>query len=204
MNIEPTIDEIRKMGDAKRPPPKKISKPRVSKKQVALPLSLPLPPPPEPEPEIDIEDEDEDEDDEEDEEIIIPVKKATKSKVAPKEVNKNHIGIIKYLIDNCDKNNKKELDELKSYMATQQQVIIDIFNEKLDKSLSKTKPKPVPKKDATTSKPKKEPKSKTSPKTLDLTVSDKEITEIINPPPNQKPSAAVDTKLQAFLDAFKR
>lgn len=203
MNIEPTIDEIRKMGDAKRPPPKKISKPRAPKKQVALPL----PPPPEPEPEIDIEDEDEDEDDEEEEEIIIPVKKATKSKSAPvaqKEVNKNHIGIIKYLIDNCDKNNKKELDELKSYMATQQQAIIDIFNEKLDKSLAKTKPKPVPKKDATTSKPKKETKPKTSRKTLDLTVSDKEITEIINPPPNQKPSPAVDTKLQAFLDAFKR
>jgi len=200
MNIEPTIDEIRKMGDAKRPPPKKISKPRVSKKQVALPL----PPPPEPEPEIDIEDEDEDEDDEEEEEIIIPVKKATKSKVQPKEVNKNHIGIIKYLIDNCDKNNKKELDELKSYITSQQKNIIEAFNEKLAESLPKTKPKPVPKKDATTSKPKKDTKPKTSRKTLDLTVSDKEISEIINPPPNQKPSAAVDTKLQAFLDAFKR
>jgi hypothetical protein len=36
-----------------------------------------------------------------------------------------------------------------------------------------------------------------------LTISDKEIEEVINPPTN-KTTTTKDTKLQAFLDAFKK
>ena len=50
-------------------------------------------------------------------------------------------------------------------------------------------------------KPKSKPKPKDKGKTLNLVVSDTELEQIINPPPNAKP---IDPKLQAFLDAFNR
>ncbi len=89
---------------------------------------------------------------------------------------------------------KKELNELKEYISSQQKNIIDVFN-----SLKPNKPKPKPK-------PKPAPT-----KSLDFTISDKEIEQVINPPTNKTETNKTNTnkkdfKLQAFqvLDALKK
>ena len=120
--------------------------------------------------------------------IIIPSIKPTT------EIADNQFELIKYILDNSNDRTKKELNELKEYISSQQQNIIDIFN---SLKSNKTKPKPRPK-----------PKPKPI-KSLDLTISDKEIEEVINLPANKTETnktntTKTDTKLQAFLDALKK
>ena len=137
---QPTIEDIRKLGESKRPTPKKPTKPRprITKKKS-------LPPPPEPEPIIESETE---------EDVVKPTLKHIP------EIADNQLELIKYIIDNSNDKTKKELIELKEYISSQQQNIIDVF-----KSLKPTKPKPKPR-----------PKPKPKPtKSLDLTITDKDI-----------------------------
>ena len=51
-------------------------------------------------------------------------------------------------------------------------------------------------------KAKAKPKPQDLGKTLDLVVSDKELEQIINPPPNN--TKPIDPKLEAFLKAFQK
>jgi len=81
----------------------------------------------------------------------------------------------------------ESINNIKDLIYSQNNVINEVIttNQKKNKPKSKPKPKPPPR------------------KTLDLTISDNDIDNIINvKPKSEKPS--VDPKLQAFLDAFKR
>jgi hypothetical protein len=81
----------------------------------------------------------------------------------------------------------ESINNIKDLIYSQNNVINEVIttNQKKNKPRSKPKPKPPPR------------------KTLDLTISDNDIDNIINAKPKpEKPS--IDPKLQAFLDAFKR
>jgi len=190
ITVEPTIDDIRRMANEKRP---KIVKPpppkRVSRKKLKEPI---MQPEPEPEPlEYD------DEDSESEDEIIIPPQKKTAGK------SKDDIEIIKQLLKNSKKTNKNKdfdilyesISDIKNLINQQKTVIEEAVKPKIEEPKSKPKPKPKPR-------AKKEVKPKG--KSLDLTVSDKEVEQLISSNKTQPPPQAVDTKLQEFLNAFKR
>ncbi len=116
MNIDtqPTLDDIKKMADAKRPIQKQSTKPRARpyKKKMTSPPVI-SEPDPIIEPIIEVEKK---------EDIIIPSIKPTP------EIADNQLELIKYILDNSNDRTKKELNELKEYISSQQQNIIDIFN----------------------------------------------------------------------------
>lgn len=182
IDIQPTLDDIRKMADAKRPKQKQTPKPRAKQNKKKIPLAPLIPEPaiiiePIIEPIIETEKK---------EDIVIPSIKPTP------EIADNQLELIKYILDNSNDRTKKELNELKEYISSQQKNILDVFN-----SLKPNKPKPKPK-----------PKTKPT-KVLDLTISDKEIELVMNPPTNKTETNKTDTnkkdfKLQAFLDALKK
>ena len=193
LTVEPTIDDIRKMGNEKRPkivkppPPKKITK---KSKQPSLIKE----PEPEPEPEpIAPEPDSEDSEDDSEEEIIIPIpKKTSKKKVIDYDSE-----ILKQLLKTSNKKDNKDYDtlfqsitDIKELINQQKNVLEEVIKPKIEEPKSKSKPKPKAK-----------PKPKPTGKKLDLVVSDKELEHIINPSTNIK---TIDPKLQAFLDAFKK
>ena len=191
LTVEPTIDDIRKMGNEKRPkivkppPPKKITK---KSKQPSLIKE----PEPEPEP-IAPEPDSEDSEDDSEEEIIIPIPKKT----AKKKVIDTEYEILKQLVKTSNKKDNKDYDtlfqsitDIKELINQQKNVLEEVIKPKIEEPKSKSKPKPKAK-----------PKPKPTGKKLDLVVSDKELEHIINPSTNIK---TIDPKLQAFLDAFKK
>ena len=117
-------------------------------------------------------------------------KRNTKNKITITEQKQEPIKSIKInenkLVENLNTStpviNNDLFNEIKELILNQNQILSNI----------NIKPKPKPK-------PKAKPKDKC--KTLNLVVSDTELEQIINPPPNTKP---IDPKLQAFLDAFKK
>ena len=133
----------------------------------------------------------ESESDESEEEIIIP-KKTAKKKVIDYDSE-----VLKQLLKTTNKKDKdydtlfKSITDIKE-LITKQKDVIEEVKTKIEEPKSKPKPKPKAK-----------PKDKLKPtgKKLNLVVSDKELEQIINPPPDAKP---IDPKLQAFLDAFKK
>jgi hypothetical protein len=193
--IEPTIDDIRKMGNDRRP---KITKPpapkKITKKKVKEPEPI-IEPEPEPEPEP--LEEDEEEESESDEEVYIPPPKKNNKKDLKKGL-KGSYTIQNFIKDPKNKDVDFELlfeniTDIKNLIKQQQNTIEEVVKPKVEEPKSKPKPKPKPK-------VKKQivPKGKS----LDLTVSDKEVEQLISTN-NTKPPP-VDEKLQAFLNAFKR
>lgn len=193
LSAEPTIDDIRKMGEAKRPkvkpppPPKKINKKKVKEPEPVIE------PEPEPEPEpVILESESEEESEEE---IIIPIpKKTSKKKVIDYDSE-----VLKQLVKSSNKKDKeydnlyKSITDIKELITNQKDVI-----EEVKTKIEETKPKPKPK-------PKAKPKPKPTGKKLDLVVSDKELEAVLNPPPNANGNIKpIDPKLAEFLKAFQK
>ena len=170
LSVETSIEDIRKMGNERRPKVKAPPAPKkINKKKVK-----------EPEPIIESEEE----------EVIIPIpKKTVKKKVVDYDSE-----VLKQLLKTTNKKDKdydtlfKSITDIKELITKQKDVIEEAIKPKIEEPKSKPKPKP---------KAKPKPKGKK----LDLVVSDKELEQIINPPPDAKP---IDPKLQAFLDAFKK
>jgi len=195
LNIEPTIDDIRKMGNDRRPkivkppPPKKITKKKVKEPE---PIIEPEPEP-EPEPEL----LEEDEESESDEEVYIPPPKKNSKKVKDKT----------YIIQDFIKDPKnKDVDfellfenitDIKNLINQQKNVIEDAIKPKVEEPKSKSKSKPKPK-------PKVKKQIVPKGKSLDLTVSDKEVEQLTSNNTAVAKQPVVDEKLQAFLNAFKK
>ena len=189
--VEPTIDDIRKMGEAKRqkvkPPPAK----KINKKKVKEPEPV-IEPEPEPEPEpVILEESEESEKSEEDIPIPIP-KKTSKKKVIDYDSE-----VLKQLLKTSNKKDKeydtlyKSITDIKELITNQKDVI-----EEVKTKIEETKQKPKPKQNQ-----KSKPKPKPTGKSLNLVVSDKELEAVLNPPPNAKP---IDPKLAEFLKAFQK
>ena len=115
--------------------------------------------------------------------ITITEKKQEQEPIKSIKINENKL--LENLNTSTPIINNDLFNEIKELILNQNQILNNI----------NIKPKPKPK-----SKPK--PKDKDKGKTLDLVVSDKEIEQIINPPTNN--TKTIDSKLQAFLDAFKK
>ena len=92
-----------------------------------------------------------------------------------------------------DLNENHSINNIKDLINSQKEVIIEAVKPKV--------PIEEPKKNVR-AKPKPKPKPKKVEKTLDLTIPDKEVEQIISG--NKLQVKSSDTKLQAFLDAFKR
>ena len=194
LSAEPTIDDIRKMGEAKRPkvkpppPPKKINKKKVKEPE----------PIPEPEPEPEPKPESESESEESEEEVIIPIpKKTSKKKIIDYDSE-----ILKQLLKTTNKKDKdydtlfKSITDIKELIVKQKDVIEEVIKPKIEETKSKSKPKPKAK-----------PKPKPIGKKLDLVVSDKELEAVLNPLPNTNVNAnakPIDPKLAEFLKAFQK
>ena len=193
---EPTIEDIKKMADEKRKmrapsvAPKKTRQPRQKKVEV------------EPEPEI----EELEEVSEEEEEIVEPVK--TKKQTVKKQIAKPKKSKKIIVVDEDDEESEEEeeiivkkntkdkfkdiyesINSIKDLISSQKQVIEDAVKPKTEEPKKKPKAKP-------------KPKAKKVVKTLDLTVSDKEVEQIVSG--NKTVPQAGDAKLQAFLNAFKK
>ena len=197
MNLsEPTIDDIRKMGEAKRPKVKPPPPKKINKKKVKEPEPVPEPEP-EPEPEPVILESEESEKSEED--IPIPVPKKTSKK---KVVNYDN-EVLKQLLKTSNKKDKeydtlyKSITDIKELITNQKDVI-----EEVKTKIEETKPKP---------KTKSKSKPKPTGKSLNLVVSDKELEAVLNPPANchtngnaNDNAKAIDPKLAEFLKAFQK
>jgi hypothetical protein len=193
LSVEPSIEDIRKMGNDRRPKVKAPPAPKkITRKKVKEPEPIPVPEP-EPEgPEI----EEESEEEESEEEIIIPIPKKT----SRKKVIDNDYEVLKEIVKTSNKKDNKDFDvlfksitDIKELISNQKNVIEEAIKPKIEEPKTKSKPKP---------KPKAKPKPKPKGKTLDLVVSDKELEQIINPPPNN--TKPIDPKLEAFLKAFQK
>jgi len=220
-DTEPTIEDIKKFADEKRKvlaasiaTLKKTRQPRQPKiKTIEI----------EPEPKAPIEDDEE--------EIIEPIKKKKqaikKQIVKPLSRSKSVIPIptnndddddfededteeeeepepvvLKKQVRKGNRNNHNHqafndiydsINNIKDLINSQKEVIIEAVKSKV--------PIEEPKKNVR-AKPKPKPKPKKVDKTLDLTIPDKEVEQIISG--NKLQVKSSDTKLQAFLDAFKR
>lgn len=203
MNLnEPTIDDIKKFADEKRKsrtvPAKKTRQPRQPKIKE-----------PEPEPEI--------EDEEEEEEIIEPIK--VKKQIVKKQPKKSKKMIIvededteeeeepePIVVKSSNKRGNHNNHNQEAFKDIYESInnIKDLINNQKEVIIEAVKPKvPIEEPKKTKAKAKPKPKPKKVEKTLDLTIPDKEIEQIISGNKTQVKSS-VDTKLQAFLDAFKR
>lgn len=201
MNLnEPTIDDIKKFADEKRRsravPAKKTRQPRQPKIKE---------PEPEPEPEI--------EDDEE--EIIEPIK--VKKQIVKKQPKKSKKMIIvededteeeeePIVVKSSNKRSNHNNHNQEAFKDIYESInnIKDLINNQKEVIIEAVKPKvPIEEPKKNKPKPRAKPKPKKVEKTLDLTIPDKEIEQIIS---EKKPSVknSTDPKLQAFLDAFKR
>lgn len=197
--LEPSIEDIKRIADEKRKmrassaPAKKTRQPR-QKKQ------------PEPEPEI----EDVIEEESEEEEIVEPVK--PKKQVVKKQIAKKQSKKMIVVDDDDEEDDCEEIEQpltrTKSYNVLPFKDIFNTLNNLKDLISSQkndiieaVKPK-VPVEEPKKKKPKAKPKAKKVTKTLDLTVSDKEVEKIVSGN-NTQPKAG-DAKLQAFLEAFQK
>lgn len=201
---EPTIDDIKKFADEKRKsraiPAKKTRQPRQSKIKE-----------PEPEPEPPIEDEEDEE-----EEIIEPIK--VKKQIIKKQPKKSKKMIIvedededteeeeePIVIKSSNKRGNRNNQNQETFKDIYESInnIKDLINTQKEVIIEAVKPKvPIEEPKKTKAKPKPKPKPKKVEKTLDLTIPDKEIEQIISG--NKTQVKNTDPKLQAFLDAFKR
>ena len=101
--------------------------------------------------------------------------------IKSKKINENKL--VEKLNTSTPVINNDLFNEIKELILNQNQILSNIN--------IKPKPKAKPK-----------PKPKDLGKTLDLVVSDKELEQIINPPPNN--TKPIDPKLEAFLKAFQK
>ena len=207
---EPTIDDIKKIADEKR----RTRAPSVAPKKTRQPRQKKVEPEPEPEPEIEeleeeVSDEevepvktkkqaikkqiakpkkskkvmvveDDESDDDEDEEAIEIQPIVYKKQLKTQQKSHNNIEAFKDIYES--------LNNIKDLISSQKEVIINAVKPEEPKKKPKAKPKP---------------KAKKVVKTLDLTVSDKEVEQIVSGN-KTVPQAAADAKLQAFLNAFKK
>lgn len=200
---EPSIEDIKKIADEKRKmrassaPAKKTRQPR-QKKQ------------PEPEPEIEDVINYEEREESEEEEIVEPVK--AKKQVVKKQIAKKQSKKMIVVDDDDEEDDCEEIEQpltrTKSYNVLPFKDIFNTLNNLKDLISSQkndiieaVKPK-VPVEEAKKKKPKAKPKAKKVIKTLDLTVSDKEVEKIVSG--NNTQPKAEDLKLKAFLEAFQK
>ena len=171
LSVEPSIEDIRKMGNERRPKVKAPPAPKkINRKKVK-----------EPEPESESE--------ESEEEIIIP-KKTAKKKV----LDNDNYEVLKQLVKTSNKKDKdydvlfKSITDIKELITKQKDVIEEAIKPKIEEPKSKPKPKPKAK-----------PKAKPTCKKLDFVVSDKELEAVLNPPPKSNPlDAKLAEFLKAF------
>lgn len=207
---EPTIEDIKRMADEKR----KTRAQPVAAKKTRQPRQKKVEPEPEPvEPEIE-----ELEEEEEDVEPVKTKKQAVKKQIAKPKKSKKVMVVEDDESDDDEDEEEIEIEPIvyKKQLKTQQKShnnleafkdiyeslnnIKDLISSQKEVIIDAIKPKvPVeePKKKKTKAK-----KAKKVVKTLDLTVSDKEVEQIVSG--NKTVPQAGDAKLQAFLNAFKK
>ena len=194
LSVEPSIEDIRKIANERRPKVKTPPAPKkINKKKVKEPEPEPVPEPePEPPGPVILE-ESESEEESEEEEVIIPIqKKSSKKKVIDTDYE-----VLKQLLKTSNKKDKeydtlyKNITDIKELITKQKDAIEEAIKPKIEEP--KTKPKP---------KPKAKSKPKATGKKLDLVVSDKELDTILNPPVNN--TKPIDPKLAEFLKAFQK
>jgi hypothetical protein len=91
----------------------------------------------------------------------------------------------------------ENITDIKNLINQQKNVIEDAIKPKVEEPKSKSKSKPKPK-------PKVKKQIVPKGKSLDLTVSDKEVEQLTSNNTAVAKQPVVDEKLQAFLNAFKR